>query len=77
MAITELLLEHGADINYKGGEGCTPLLLAVQNNQIPVACLLISRGADILAEDIWGKSSIYVSLCEGFYEMLEMLLASL
>ncbi|KAL6229425.1 ankyrin repeat-containing domain protein [Aspergillus navahoensis] len=77
MAITELLLEHGADIEYKGREGCTPLLLAAQNNQIPVARLLISRGADILAEDMWGKSSIYVSLCEGFYEMLEMLLASL
>ncbi|KAL4801507.1 ankyrin repeat-containing domain protein [Aspergillus unguis] len=76
VAITELLLEHGADIEYKGREGRTPLLLAARNNQIPVARLLISRGADILAEDMSQTSSIKVSLSKGFDEMLAMLLAS-
>jgi uncharacterized protein len=41
------LIESGADINAKDGDGQTALLVAVQNNQIEIAKALTAAGADI------------------------------
>jgi ankyrin repeat protein len=45
-----VLIAHGADVNKKTGEGRshkTPLNYAARSNNLPVAKLLIARGADV------------------------------
>ncbi len=51
--IVEYLLQHGADVNLKDINGCTPLQIAVANsdNDIEIVKLLIENGADINAQD--------------------------
>lgn len=50
----ELLLEYGADISDRGGEGCsgiTPLHDAINGGNFEVAELLVARGASVQAKD--------------------------
>ena len=47
LKIIELLIEHGADIEAPNSERKTPLLLAVDNNDVNLFKLLISKGAKI------------------------------
>ena len=52
--MAELLLDHGANINDRGGsqcEGVTPLIDACQSGQIEIVQLLIKRGANLHAKD--------------------------
>jgi len=45
--VAEALLECGAGIEFKDSAGDTPLRRAVNCNQVDVARLLVSRGADV------------------------------
>ena len=47
--MVELLLQYGADIDHKASAG-TPLAAAVDRNHIPIAELLIAKGANIEAD---------------------------
>jgi hypothetical protein len=56
-ANTELLrmmLDHGADVNWRGPDGRTPLGHAVANGYWYDACLLIERGAEWKQEKLGG-----------------------
>ncbi|MHB8520487.1 MAG: ankyrin repeat domain-containing protein [Limisphaerales bacterium] len=48
-AMVELLLAHGAEINAKALKGWTPLHAAITGNNLPVARLLLTKGADVNA----------------------------
>ncbi|KAF2621327.1 ankyrin, partial [Macroventuria anomochaeta] len=48
-SFTEVLLEHGADINATNRQGHSPLYTACKHNRLDVAKLLLSRGADVNA----------------------------
>eukprot|EP00698_Gefionella_okellyi_P014893 TRINITY_DN4153_c0_g1_i1.p1 TRINITY_DN4153_c0_g1~~TRINITY_DN4153_c0_g1_i1.p1 ORF type:complete len:486 (+),score=111.22 TRINITY_DN4153_c0_g1_i1:30-1460(+) len=50
-AMTNLLLEHGADINLKNADGYTPLHISAINGWIANAQVLIDHGADVNAAD--------------------------
>nr|XP_006824749.1 PREDICTED: tonsoku-like protein-like [Saccoglossus kowalevskii] len=53
------LLDHGAYINDRGGEGCqgvTPLHDAINCGNMDVAKLLIEKGANVLAKDDEGNT---------------------
>lgn len=53
--IVAALLDHGADINDKGGPGCegiTPLHDACVCGNVDVIELLVRRGADVHAKDL-------------------------
>ena len=45
--ITEMVLEHGADVNSKDKRGRSPLYFAVLSRQLPLMELLIQKGADL------------------------------
>ena len=50
LAVAELLLDKGADVNDPGGPDCggmTPLHDAAQNAHVDIVKMLISRGADV------------------------------
>jgi ankyrin repeat protein len=44
-----LLVEHGADVDTKKGDGSTPLYIACQENRLNVVNYLLSRGAKVEA----------------------------
>lgn len=52
--ITEYLLQHGADIDHRGGpqcEGMTPLIDAASVGCLDIVELLLKYGANALAKD--------------------------
>lgn len=70
----EVLIAHGADVNRKTGEGRsfkTPLNYAAESNNLPVAKLLIARGADVEGK---GSSPLSSAGVNGdFVEMAQLL----
>jgi ankyrin repeat protein len=58
-AMVELLLDAGADINGTEANQITPLLMAISNDRMDTAALLIARGADLDAQDWYGRSPLW------------------
>jgi hypothetical protein len=57
--MVKLLLEKGADINYRDRSfGQTALLLAVQRGRWEIVPLLLSRGADVTIKDSYGLTAL-------------------
>lgn len=54
-------LESGADVNTRDAWGRTPLIVAIQQNRMPVVELLVQRGADVAATDAWGRTPLLVA----------------
>jgi ankyrin repeat protein len=55
LALAQILLEAGADIERPSGNGTRPLLVAIINNHIELALYLVSKGADVNAADDFHK----------------------
>lgn len=58
-AMVERLLDAGADINGTEANQITPLLMAISNNQMDAARLLITRGAELDTQDWYGRSPLW------------------
>ena len=56
--ITEMLLDHGADVNTEITSGFTPLHHAAANGNVDTIQLLVERGADINSENIFGETAL-------------------
>ena len=50
-AAVEVLLEHGADIEYGGSSMETPLITAIKDKSVAAATALVARGADVTISD--------------------------
>jgi hypothetical protein len=57
-----MLLDHKADVNAKSTNGMTALVMALANNTIESALVLLERGADVHIKDIYGRDALYYSL---------------
>lgn len=58
LSIITLLVQSGADINYRDRTyGCTPLHLAIDNHQKDIAHFFIDHGADVSIKDNDGKTA--------------------
>ncbi len=53
----KLLLEHGADVNYRGGEGNTPFLVALRYGNLSCLNMLVEAGANPLARNDAGQNA--------------------
>ncbi len=58
LAIVELLLARGADINTGDREDSSPLVNAAMGNRMDVVRLLVERGADVTARDDNGVTAL-------------------
>jgi len=53
------LVDLGANMSYKDGEGYTPLLLAIMNAHYDTAAALIEKGADVNEVDESGQAPLF------------------
>ncbi|MDC4224217.1 MAG: ankyrin repeat domain-containing protein [Candidatus Manganitrophus sp.] len=58
LAITEMLVAHGADVNVRQAAGWTPLHQAAMHGQLKLAKLLLDHGADANAKAENGKTPL-------------------
>ena len=77
IAVVELLLFHGANVNAKDGFGCTPLLYnALIWGHLDVMELLIKHGADVNAKnDEDGGTTLHGAASGGDLEAVKLLIS--
>jgi len=64
--IAEVLLAHGADVNAVGGvHGYSPLHLAVQNDHVDLAGMLLDRGGELNAREGHGATPLHFAVLHG------------
>jgi len=51
LELVKLLVEHGADLEFRNGSGQTPLIVASLQGQTDVVAYLLNHGANIEASD--------------------------
>jgi len=75
-AVAETLIRHGAEVNVHSGPiRGTPLHTAARRDNVVVASVLLSAGADIEARDIKGETPLRRALNCRQPAMIELLLA--
>jgi palmitoyltransferase len=71
----KFLIEHGAEINRKGGESvATPLQWAAQRCHYYTVNLLLQHGADPLITDAQGYNTLHISTFNGNVLLIALLL---
>lgn len=76
-AVVELLLDRGADLEYKDANGWTALLTACDRTDEAMARLLLERGADATACDNKGWSTIhYLTYRQANRELFQLLVGA-
>lgn len=63
--IISLIIKSGADINRKGYNGLTPLMVAIENGNNGAAWLFIQSGADLNVGDVYGITALMRALEKG------------
>jgi ankyrin repeat protein len=57
-----VLVGARANLNAADPNGMTPLLMAITNNQLAVAQLLVDRGADVKPADWYGRTALWAAV---------------
>ncbi|KAK2616550.1 palmitoyltransferase akr1 [Conoideocrella luteorostrata] len=74
-AMCKFLIEHGAEINHKGGDSvATPLQWAAQRCHYYAVNLLLQHGADPLITDAQGYNTLHISTFNGNVLLIVLLL---
>jgi ankyrin repeat protein len=73
--VVRLLVEMGADINFKNKDGDTALILAVVYRRNEIVSFLVENGADINVQNKIGNTALIIgSLKNGYTEIVRLLL---
>jgi ankyrin repeat protein len=74
LPLVRKVLAYKAPVDYENREGNTPLILAVVNNNIEIASLLINSGADVnIRSKKWNSPTLFLAKDE---KMMRLLLRS-
>lgn len=60
--VARILVEAGANIEATEANGIGPLLMALLNNQLETAGLLLDHHAETNVEDFWGRSPLFAAV---------------
>lgn len=74
--IVRMLLENKADANICTNEGFSPLMAAVQNNDMDSALLLLKHGANVNAAQKEGPTALSIAVALGHTDMVALLLSN-
>lgn len=71
LAKAEQLLKDGADVNSKSKDvnGAKPLLCSASMNKLKMVRFFLSKGADINATTIHGKTALFIATQQGYTEI--------
>ena len=73
--IAKLLIERGADLNLRGGEGDSPLKTAAEQGNLELARLLLDAGADPnFVGGVGGMSVLGMAADRGHPDVVQLLL---
>lgn len=73
---TTILLDYGADPNFRCSENNTPLHEAAIEDSIEAAQILVSRGADVMIKNKWGHTAAEIYRGSKDSEMYNILLGA-
>lgn len=59
LTLTDILLQHGADVNARDKRGRTPLFDAAKFARIDMVAKLVARGANVNATDTQGRTPLF------------------
>lgn len=68
-----LLLDAGANPNFRDRDGMTPLAWTAISNNAPIASVLLDRGADAHDPDLQGSSTLQQCIRSNRHEILRLL----
>ncbi len=72
--IAKILLDNNADINKKGRDGYTPLMMAVRRDNINLVEFFIENNADLNISDTEGNTALIVAAKNHKYDIFVILL---
>ena len=73
--IVELLLRHGANVNYPSSLARPPIVSAVYSGNTNILRMIIQHGADVDSTTVEGITPLLAAVGEGNAEMVEILLS--
>jgi ankyrin repeat protein len=76
LALTESLLDRGADVQYCNIKGSTALIVAASKNHAEAARLLLDRGADVQYSTPKGTTALIIAAYENHIDVARLLLDS-
>ncbi|PVD34477.1 hypothetical protein C0Q70_05752 [Pomacea canaliculata] len=76
MAIAELLIKAGADVNKRNSKGKTALHAACTNENFPLVNLLLEKGALVNAGSVFIATPIHEAVLKGNPEIVQRLIAA-
>lgn len=74
--LAEVMIDLGADVHYRTGEGWTPLMISAAEGSEEVALLLIKHGAEVNAKNKLGRTPLMFAAGSGFDSIVEALLGN-
>jgi cytohesin len=71
--VVDFLVSRGADINHRGPDGRTPLIIAIERDDRLMTKLLVSRGADVNRTDSAGRRPLAAAHSVGNANIIRLL----
>ena len=59
VAVADILIHAGADVNAREANGIWPLLMAISSNNVAVARYLLEHGSSVNGQDWYGRSPLW------------------
>ncbi|KAL1632792.1 hypothetical protein SLS56_003282 [Neofusicoccum ribis] len=73
LQITEVLLDHGADVEAKSADGKNALCCAVKAERLDIVEYLLKRGADLASTCNEGLTSLHTATTRGYHDIVKCL----
>ncbi len=70
----QFFLDHRQDINAQDGNGCSPVVIATQYNQITAVAYLIKQKCDLTLRDGNGDTALHWAAYKGYEELVGLLM---
>lgn len=74
LKISQLLLDHGADINAQDFQGNTPLILAIKKKDLELVTFVVMRNADVNLANNDGITPLHQAAFSGNEKVVDFLL---